>query len=235
MAKSDSNHLILHVDFAENWSVIMKDEIQSYHWKNEQVTIFTAVCYCGEDTFSFAMVSDDRSHDKAHALFAMNQIIKNVEGRYESRKIDKITIISDGAAGQFKNRYQINELRNMSKKEVKWIYSATGHGKGACDGVGGLVKHYATTHNLSGDHVHCIKNASDFAVQVKKYTSAINIILLSAKNLCEFREKKEKEWGTVKEIRGIQKCHVWKAIRGSDGCVDVFMQRTSNHPWIKVA
>lgn len=75
--------------------------------------------------------------------------------------MEEITNISDGAASHFKNRYQFNEMSKSSKKR-NWIFSATGHGKGSCDGIGGLVKHYATDHNLRKTHMEAIDNAETF-------------------------------------------------------------------------
>lgn len=106
----------------------MNNEIQSCYWKSVQISIFTAVCYCGNEPQSFALVSDDTKHDSAHALFAINHIIQSFKNsRIES--IQEITLITDGAPSHFKNRYQFHEF---SKLEVnkKLIFSATGHGKG---------------------------------------------------------------------------------------------------------
>ena len=44
------------------------------------------------------------------------------------------------------------------------------HGKGAVDGVGGLIKHYATWHNLRELLEEAVQNANDFAIHVQKYT-----------------------------------------------------------------
>ena len=32
-------------DFAENFTFVMQDEVQSYHWNNAQATIHPLVCY----------------------------------------------------------------------------------------------------------------------------------------------------------------------------------------------
>ena len=99
-------------------------------------------------------MSDDRKHDSAYALLAVK------------------TIVSYGAASHFKNRFQLYELER-APLDIKWLFSATGHGKGAVDGVGGLIKHYATSHNLRKPHEKSIQNANDFVEHVQKYTDAI--------------------------------------------------------------
>jgi hypothetical protein len=197
------NHLLIHCDFAENWSVVLPNPIQGYHWQNDQVSIFTAVTNQSDQTACFALVSDDTTHDTAHALFAIKAIIA-----YLKVQPEEITVISDGAAGHFKNRYQLYEI-SKSETPTEWIFSATGHGKGPCDGVGGLVKHYATKHNLSSGAVQTIQNATDFVNTVKKYTPAINLLKLEKVNVEDFRKDKLNQWKYISPVRGIQKSHIW--------------------------
>ena len=93
----------------------------------------TAVSYQGDSTQNFAVISDDRIHDSAYALLAVQTIIKFLKGNC-CDSIKQITIVSDGAASHFKNRFQLVELKR-APYDIKWLFSATGHGKGAVDGV----------------------------------------------------------------------------------------------------
>lgn len=222
LVKNSTNHLFLHCDFAENWTAILPNEIQSYHWQNPQVSIFTAVCYFNGTTRSFGMVSDDRSHDSAHALLAFTDIEEMMK---EEGQIERITILSDGAASHFKNRYQLFELTKASIHK-KWIFTATGHGKGPCDGVGGALKHIATNHNLSRGSTEVIKNASDFADTVQKCTSSITVKVLPKTRVEEFRQRKLQEWQCVPAVRGIQKSHVWSFSAHSG---EILISKTFNH------
>ena len=97
---SENPLLVLHFDFAENWSVILFDEIQSYHWCNVQISLFTCVTYFGSKTQSFVV-----THDSAHALCALHMISNEIESQ-NPFKFETTVYISDGAAGHFKNRYQ---------------------------------------------------------------------------------------------------------------------------------
>ena len=102
----------------------------------------------------------------------------------------KITIVSDGAASYFKYRFQLFEL-TRAPYDIKWFFSATGHGNGAVDGVGGLIKHYATSRNLREPHEKSIQNVNDFVEHVKKYANAIKIIRLQDVDVEEFRKVKK--------------------------------------------
>ncbi|CAN8011877.1 unnamed protein product [Ixodes pacificus] len=55
--------IVLHFDFAENWTVLFLNETQFYHWRKKQVSIFTCVVTTRKSTKSFAVISDDLHHD----------------------------------------------------------------------------------------------------------------------------------------------------------------------------
>jgi len=111
---------------------------------------------------------------------------------------------------------------------MKWLFSATGHGKGAVDGIGGLLKHYATLHNLKRVHKESIQNADDFINWVQSYTNAIKIILLQINEIERFRKKKNIEWSGVSKYNGIQKSHMWLKKLGELKS-HIFIGRTAIH------
>ena len=67
----------------------------------------------------------------------------------------KVFYFSDGAALQYKNR---KNFINLCHHELdfgvpdEWHFSATSHGKGSCDGVGGSVKRLAARASLQRPH-----------------------------------------------------------------------------------
>lgn len=69
-------------------------------------------------------------------------------------------------------------------------FFSTGHGKGACDGIGGIVKHYATIHNLRSKHLEGIKDASDFVNKVQNYSKTIKLLHIFEKDLQRFRKQR---------------------------------------------
>ena len=63
----------------------------------------------------------------------------------------KIIYFSDGAASQYKNRKNFVNLclhKDDFGISAEWHFSATSHGKGACDGLGGTVKRLAARVSL---------------------------------------------------------------------------------------
>ncbi|XP_063243365.1 uncharacterized protein LOC134542780 [Bacillus rossius redtenbacheri] len=205
-----NNALVLHFDFAENWSVVLPDEIQTYHWQTDQLSLFTCVAYFGAEIRSFVIVSDDIAHDSAHVLCALEVIKLEISKFCQLELLSSIVYITDGAAGHFKNRFQLYELcKNTQTVEKKWIFSATGHGKSACDAIGGLCKHFATKFNLRAECVNAIRDSASFVAEVGNLVPKITLLALESKTIQTYRSSKEKEWATVKPVVGIQSKHYW--------------------------
>ena len=99
---------------------------------------------------SYVIISDCMHHDTiALYLFQKNLITFLKQVLHTGPK--KIIYFSDGAASQYKNRKNFVNLCNHETDfgvKAEWHFSATSHGKGACDGVGGTVKHLASRASL---------------------------------------------------------------------------------------
>jgi hypothetical protein len=69
------NDMTIDMDFAENYEIVHKIEIQSEHWKHQQVTLFIVITnFKSEGTWkseAHIFVSSDRSHDTYLAQRAM--------------------------------------------------------------------------------------------------------------------------------------------------------------------
>ncbi|KAH9381997.1 hypothetical protein HPB48_010208 [Haemaphysalis longicornis] len=129
-----------------------------------------------KNTHCFVVASDDVCHNSAHACLALEKIRLWVDDNLPLHS--KVTYVSDGAASHFKNRYQLHELRNSDVPETQWIFSATGHGKNACDGVGGIVKHQATLYNLREPLRNAIQTAKDMVTVLSEKIKGVHFIYL---------------------------------------------------------
>ena len=79
---------VVQVDFAENYSCKYQGEVQSAHWSQDQVTLFTVAIWtksgdknscCG----SHVIVSDDLKHDKTSVAVFMYKVVNDlVKGRH---------------------------------------------------------------------------------------------------------------------------------------------------------
>ena len=140
------NEVVALLDFAENYSYVIQDEVQSFHWNNSQCSLHPVIIYFLNSTKkicskSFCIVSEDLLHDVSF-VHEVQRIITTWIQIHLSH-IDTITHFSDGCAQQYKNyKNFINLLCHGDDFGIaaKWAFFATSHGKSRCDGVGGTVK-----------------------------------------------------------------------------------------------
>ena len=136
------------MDFSENYAFILQDAAQGFHWNNSQATLHPFVAYfidSGELChLSYVIISDCLHHDTIAAYLFQKCFIAFLKNFLPQRLNPKrIIYFSDGAASQYKNRKNFLDLclhRDDFGISAEWHFSATSHGKGACDGLGGTVK-----------------------------------------------------------------------------------------------
>ena len=129
-------------DFAENFTFIMQDDIQSYHWNNAQATIHPIVCNWLENGVSkhvsYVAVSECMTYDTITVHLFQQHLLKFFEEMFRE-KPNKVLYFSDGCAGQYRNYKNFMNLCHHSVDfgvEAEWHCFATSHSKGPCDGVG---------------------------------------------------------------------------------------------------
>ena len=136
-------------DFAENYSLMLQDAAQSFHWNNLQATIHPFVCYYINDSaqdeataqrkidhVSFVVISESNVHDTVAVHLYQKMLIKFLTKKTE--RPQKIIYFSDGCAAQYKNRKNFINLCHHEEDfgmPAEWHFFATSHGKGLCEGV----------------------------------------------------------------------------------------------------
>ncbi|KAJ8677331.1 hypothetical protein QAD02_013118 [Eretmocerus hayati] len=118
---------------------------QSFHWNNNQATIFTVVIYYVENGElkheSLAIISDNLAHDTYFVYQYQKIIIEYLKKNFEL--VTKIFHVTDGASQHFKNKSNFANLVAHEKDfgvVAEWHFHATAHGKGACGGIGANLK-----------------------------------------------------------------------------------------------
>ena len=141
-------------DFSENYSFVLQDAAQGFHWNNAQATIHPFIIYYRhseeECHLSYVVISDCLHHDTVAVYLFQKRLIAYLKGVLPS-SLKKIIYFSDGVASQYKNCKNFTNLCNHKADfgiQAEWHFSATSHGKGACDGVGGTVKRLAAKASL---------------------------------------------------------------------------------------
>ena len=146
-------------DFAENFSFVVQDEAQSFHWTNHQATIHPFIVYFSESSdsgqklnhLSFVVISDCLEHNTIAVHTFQKKLIEFLRSDMCNATIEKLYYFSDGSSAQYKNRYNFNNTTYHEEDfqmTAEWHCFATAHGKGPCDGLGGTVKRLATKASL---------------------------------------------------------------------------------------
>jgi hypothetical protein len=224
---SDDESIIVQVDYAENFSVEEQDAIQAAHWSNKSISIFTAHAWAGPLNFSFALPSDNVTHDKYCVNACLEFIISELKQYLPN--LNAITFCSDGAASQFKQRFLFRNLTKLSNDydlNISWSFFATSHGKGVVDGIGGIVKRLVYREIMTKKQC---SSAHDFVLLAKSKTSTIILHEIDQATIDKSEQKLRQIFNDTRSVRDTQKLHYLSVI-----CDDVVQCRRyaeSTHSW----
>ena len=181
MAKENlsENELIILLDFAENYSFVVQDAVQGFHWENSQATLHPFAAYFRSSNgdlkhTSICVISDCFKQDQIAVHCFLTKVITLMKQKVNNIKI--IHYYSDGAPSQYKN---YNGLVNLCHHRLDhgidpvWNFFGTSHGKSACDGIGGTIKQLAT-------------NASLMATGKNHILTPLDLFDWASKNICNF-------------------------------------------------
>ena len=203
----DGESILLQIDFSENASLMMQNEIQSAHWNHSQVTIFTAHAWIDENNKeSFALISNCLDHTKEAVYTFMTFLYKYLLEKYPSIKL--INTFSDGAASQFKQRYLFSNIPLWEinlKIQILWHFFATSHGKGAVDGIGGTVKRSVWRSVKAGADAPI--DAVSYSEIAKDRNPNINVIYISADEVKTQSDPMTDRWNAVLPVANTLKLH----------------------------
>ena len=97
--------IIILGDFAENYTFVVQDEIQSFHWSKISCTLHPIVIYYKEDwnllEKSLCFISNDLEHDTCFVYKVQKELAKVITA--EMPMVKKIEYFSNGCAAQYKN------------------------------------------------------------------------------------------------------------------------------------
>lgn len=136
--ENDKKHgLVLQLDFAMNYGCEWQGEVRSALWSRSSVTLFDA-----QNTLCFLIVSDTNDESKNTVAVFLTNLLNVIP----ANNISKLIIWTDDPSSEFKNRYMAYLLHELNLKfqekfhNISWKYTATSHGKGVVDSIGGSAK-----------------------------------------------------------------------------------------------
>ncbi|RZF37984.1 hypothetical protein LSTR_LSTR016401 [Laodelphax striatellus] len=188
------NEGLLHMDYSENYNCKYTEEIQSLHFggSRNQATLHTSILYykdkVTEDLKSvcFCTVSEERRHDAVAVCGHLKPIFKEIKNLIPN--LSKMHFVSDGPSSQYRNRKMfvlIGEYLTslLGVSSVNWHYLEAGHGKGAADGVGGVLKR--TADNLVSKGVD-IPTVPVLVQQLNLHCPGVKVIYVTHEEVLEW-------------------------------------------------
>lgn len=208
-----ANEFIILLDFSENYSFVVQDEVQGWHWANAQCTIHPFVIYYKDDENvlqhrSIVMIAESLKHDFAAVNLFQEKLFQFLQNRYSS--IKKLMFFSDGAGSQYKNKHNffyLCQLKKLYGFAAEWHFFATSHGKGPCDGIGGTLKRLATKASLQRTHENHILSAKGLYEWARKNISVMHYEFCSISDYnCKYLSL-EKKKAKLRAVEGTQSFH----------------------------
>jgi len=186
------------MDFAENYSFHIQDEVQVYHWAHQSCTVHPVVCYyktvkthCWFPSLCF--LSEELWHDVVTVHLIQEKTIQHLKKAVP--QLEFVEYFSDGCAAQYKNRKSFHNLCEHEKDfgiKASWSFFATSHGKSPCDGIGGTVKRSTAMESLQQPLENQILNIKYMVAYCSKTLTNITFQILPKKEL-KIHQVKQKE------------------------------------------
>jgi hypothetical protein len=213
----ESFRAIVTVDFAQNYSPLVQDAIQGFHWTRHQTTVhpFYVEYYCrAENKLKFkcyVVISDELAHVTSTFYAFQSAFIKLLKEDFPF--IEAITYLSDGSAAQYKNFKNFLNIVYHQKDfriEAQWEFFPTAHGKGPCDGAAGSVKQSTRLESLrrKPGSPKIITPMEMFQFCNEKLSSATRRFLFVSKDdVSEHQDKLQLRYRSAKSVPGSRSIH----------------------------
>lgn len=217
-------------DFSENYTFVIQEAVQGYHWTNDQCTIHPFSIYYRQEGAekpkfqSFVIISENTQHNITAVNLFQTKLLDFLKKKLYCDQYKKIYFFSDGAAGQYKNKknfFNICQFKKEYNIEAEWHFFASYHGKSPCDALGGTVKRMATSASLqrfNKDQITTAKALYEF-LKNKATQIQIEVDFCSEQDHSHHERKLRNKYTNIKTLAGTRKFH--SIIPISDSAVSV--------------
>lgn len=199
-------------DFSKNFSYVVQDASQAFHFNNDQCTVFPVIYYYKENSVlkhkSAILLSESLKHDTSAVYTIQKQLIPEI--KLTIRNVKKLIYMTDGAKQHFKNRFQIANLLNHKEDfqvDAEWHYCVTAHGKSAYDGLGAIFKREAYRISLLREPTRAILTPQALFDWARTHFENIKIFYFSKVDHDKSTRHLNKRFGEAPPIPEILKNH----------------------------
>lgn len=214
--KLKKNECIIICDFAENYSFLIQDSIQSYYFKTPQATVHPFSIYYLDDvgalkTKSICVISDCTSHNTASFYAFLKEVLAEI--KLFLPNVNYIKYFSDGCAAQYKNCKNFANLLKHKEDfgiEAEWNFFASCHGKNSCDAIGAVLKRFVKLAAMRGKTISTPKEMFDYCVQKQKDLKIITLYV-DSKTIAKIEKKTlNRRFLLAQTVQGTRKYHQFK-------------------------
>ncbi|KAG1652590.1 Craniofacial development protein 2 [Nymphon striatum] len=197
---------------------------------DQSINVMTAICQqiwktgkwpmkWKESVYTIPKSGDCRvcSNNRTIALIshASKIMLKVIQHRLEPYMEREMSIEQAGFRKGRGTRDQIANIRWIMERSIEYqqpvftiTFSATSHGKGIIDGIGGRAKYLVRHKVISKSSTPLIiQNSQDFANAANQLMEKTTVIHISQRQINEFNEKYD-GFKNVEAYPGISKCHI---------------------------
>lgn len=169
----NSETVVLHSDFSENYATKCHTEIQALHYGGSRtlLTLHTNAYYILDrdkvNLYKICTISEDVRHTSP-AVFAH---LEPIFQKFKEAAIKVLQIFTDGPTTQYRNKTSFALICHFAKlygfETVVWNFWESGHGKGIIDGLGGTLKSKADNKVGQGSDITDVKSFIEAVKDVK--------------------------------------------------------------------
>ena len=202
--------MIVIADLAENYSFILQDAAQGFHWNNDQATLHQFVCYYRRDTelehINLVDIWLSETWHSSRPFVPEKNLVKMLKNKILD--IKKLIYFPNGSVSH-KNYKNVNLCNHKADfaTDAEWHFFATSHGKGPYDGLGDTVKRLAAKASLQWPYNEQIMTPQQLFDFVRENISGINTVYCSMDEWKNEADILKDRFYNSTTIIGIQKLH----------------------------
>ena len=204
-------------DFAENYTFVVQDEVQSFHWSKQYCTLHPVVLYYKEDDKlqhrSFCFLSDDLEHDTCFVHEIQGKVTCYI--RQDLPDVDNVEYFSDGCAGQYKNYENFLNLclhEEDFNLKANWTFFVTSHGKSRCDGIGGTIKRLTARESLQRPFSDQILDVPSMFKFCEENIKNITFVFISKERMETARDELNERFALGRTVPGTKSYHFFAPV-----------------------
>jgi len=204
---------VIQIDFSENYNCKYSEEIQSVHFgaSQRQISLHSGVAYSSSEIYPFCTISDCLKHGPAAIWAHMDPVIVDLRNATNATRIH---FISDGPTTQYRNKHNFyllsRKVFHYGFTSATWNFLEAGHGKGAADGIGAVIKRTADA--IVSVRGNDITNGSDLLKELSNAKTSFKLYEVKESAIEQMESEIQDDVKPIPKTMQIHQVHVYSNI-----------------------